>query len=218
MKDDQAIVLMPHEKFIQAVKYGVARTTKPLMNWSRRNSIFPLHMGLMCCAVEMASVMGPRWDIERVGTLARASPRQCDLIWINGPVTKKMAPRIKTLYDQMPNPKWAIATGECAISGGPWWESYSVVRGSDQLIPIDVYVPGCPPRPEAMWMGIELLKKVITFEKRHGFKPNLHAKDRVASEITMQRWEKSVKGLYPFREKGNKDTFFLEEEYQASFK
>ena len=216
MKDDQAIILMPHEKLIQAVKYKVAQAAKPVMNWSRRNSLFPLHMGLMCCAVEMASVMGPRWDIERVGTLARASPRQCDLIWINGPVTRKMAPRIKTLYDQMPNPKWAIATGECAISGGPWWESYSVVRGADQLIPIDVYVPGCPPRPEAMWMGIELLKKVITFEKRHGFKPNLHAKDRVASEITMQRWDKAVEGLYPFRDNNDKSTFFIEEEYQST--
>ena len=122
MKDDQAIILMAHEKLIQAVKHKVAQGIKPVTNWARRNSLFPLHMGLMCCAVEMASVMGPRWDIERVGVLARASPRQCDLIWINGPVTKKMAPRIKKLYDQMPNPKWAIATGECAISGGPWHE------------------------------------------------------------------------------------------------
>jgi NADH:ubiquinone oxidoreductase subunit B-like Fe-S oxidoreductase len=126
-----------------------------------------------------------------------------------------MAPRVKTLYDQMPNPKWAIATGECAISGGPWHESYSVVRGADQVIPIDVYVPGCPPRPESMWMGIELLKKVITFEKRHGFKPNLHAKDRVASEIIMKRWDKAVAGFYPFRDKSNKETLFNEEEYQA---
>lgn len=210
MKDDQAVVLMAHEKFIQAIKYGVARGIKPLTNWGRRNSLFPLHMGLMCCAVEMAGVMGPRWDIERVGVLARASPRQCDLMWINGPVTKKMAPRIKKLYDQMPNPKWTIATGECAISGGPWHESYSVVRGADQLIPVDVYVPGCPPRPEAMWMGIELLKKVITFEKRHGFKPNLHAKDRVASEITMRRWQKAVDGLYPWRDKKDPSTQFDE--------
>jgi NADH-quinone oxidoreductase subunit B len=211
MKDDQQIVLMRHEKFIQAIKYKVSQGIKPVTNWSRRNSLFPLHMGLMCCAVEMASVMGPRWDIERVGVLARASPRQCDLIWINGPITKKMAPRIKKLYDQMPNPKWAIATGECAISGGPWWESYSVLRGADQVIPIDVYFPGCPPRPEAMWMGIELLKKVITFEKRHGFKPNLHAKDRVASEYSMKRWEKSVEGFYPFRDKKDPSTQFDEE-------
>jgi NADH:ubiquinone oxidoreductase subunit B-like Fe-S oxidoreductase len=111
----------------------------------------------------------------------------------------------------MPNPKWAIATGECAISGGPWHESYSVIRGADQLIPVDVYVPGCPPRPEAMWMGIELLKKVITFEKRHGFKPNLHAKDRVATEISMQRWKKSVEGLYPWRDKNDPSTQFDKE-------
>lgn len=208
MKDDQAIVLMPHEKFIQAIKYQTSRAIKPVTNWARRNSLFPLHMGLMCCAVEMASVMGPRWDIERIGVLARASPRQCDLIWINGPITKKMAPRIKILYDQMPNPKWAIATGECAISGGPWHESYSVLRGADQVIPVDVYVPGCPPRPESMWMGVELLKRVITHEKRHGFKPNLHAKDRVASEITMERWKKAVEGIYPFRDKNDKLTQF----------
>ena len=86
-----------------------------------------------------------------------------------------------------------------------------MLRGADQLIPIDVYVPGCPPRPEAMWQGIELLKKVITFEKRHGFKPNLHAKDRVASEISMQRWEKSVEGFYPWRDKKDKSTQFPEE-------
>ncbi|MFV2014506.1 MAG: NADH-quinone oxidoreductase subunit B [Candidatus Heimdallarchaeota archaeon] len=211
MKDDQAVVLMAHEKFIQAIKYGVARSMKPVLNVARRNSIFPLHMGLMCCAVEMASVMGPRFDIERIGVLARASPRQCDLIWVNGPVTKKMAPRIKKLYDQMPNPKWAIATGECAISGGPWHESYAVLRGADQVIPVDVYVPGCPPRPESMWMGIELLKKVITFEKQHGFKPNLHAKDRVASEISMQRWKKSVDGFYPWWDKKDKTKQFEEE-------
>lgn len=210
MSDDQQIILMPHEKFIQTIKTYVQKSVKPIQNFARRNSIYPLHMGLMCCAIEMATTMGPRWDTERVGVLARASPRQCDLIWINGPVTKKMAPRIKRLYDQMPNPKWAIATGECAISGGPWWESYSVVRGADQVIPIDVYVPGCPPRPEAMWMGIELLKKVITFEKRHGFKPNLHAKDRVASEITQERWRKAVEKYYPYREKGNSETYFAE--------
>lgn len=208
MQDDVQYVMMTHERFIQAVKHYTQKAIKPVLNWSRRNSIFPLHMGLMCCAVEMAHVMGPRFDTERVGIMARASPRQCDLIWINGPVTKKMAPRIRRLYDQMPNPKWAIATGECAIAGGPWWESYSVVRGADQIIPIDVYVPGCPPRPEAMWMGIELLKKLITYEKRHGFKPNLHAKDRVASEISQARWKKSVDGFYPFRDKKDKSTHF----------
>ena len=202
--DDTQVVLMPHEKFIQAIKYAVEKAAKPLMNLARRNSLFPLHMGLMCCALEMGAVMGPRFDTERIGVMPRASPRICDLMWINGPVTKKMAPRIKRLYDQMPSPKWTIATGECAISGGPWWESYSVVRGADQIIPVDVYVPGCPPRPESMFMGIELLKKVITYEKRHGFKPNLHAKERVASEITQLRWEKSVKDFYPFTEKVQK--------------
>ncbi|MFW9930056.1 MAG: NADH-quinone oxidoreductase subunit B, partial [Candidatus Thorarchaeota archaeon] len=171
--DDQAVVLTTFDKFAKTMKdYLELALKKPLLNYARRNSLFPMHMGLMCCALEMACVMGPRWDTERIGLMPRASPRQCDLIWINGPVTKKMAPRIKRLYDQMPRPSWAIATGECAISGGPWWESYSVVRGADQVIPIDVYVPGCPPRPEAMWMGLELLKKVITYEKKHGVKPS----------------------------------------------
>jgi NADH-quinone oxidoreductase subunit B len=200
--DDQAVVLTTFDKFAKTMKdYLELALKRPLLNWSRRNSLFPMHMGLMCCALEMASVMGPRWDTERIGLMPRASPRQCDLIWINGPVTKKMAPRIKRLYDQMPRPSWAIATGECAISGGPWWESYSVVRGADQVIPIDVYVPGCPPRPEAMWMGIEVLKRVITHEKKHGVKPS-SGKPIVASDITMKnRWFESMDGFYPWLEK-----------------
>src|SRR3990172_10168690 len=200
-RDDSAVMLTTVDKFAKTMKDYLEYVLKrPLLNWARRNSIMPLHMGLMCCALEMASVMGAGWDSERIGLMPRASPRQCDLMWINGPVTKKMAPRIKRLYDQMPNQKWAISTGECAISGGPWWESYSVVRGADQVIPIDVLFPACPPRPEAMWMGLELLKKVITYEKKHGVKPS-SGKPLVADRITQPKWKASIDEIYPWLKK-----------------
>lgn len=196
--DDQVVILTTVDKFAKIVKdYLELAMKKPILNYGRRNSLWFMYMGLMCCAVEMAAVAGPRWDLDRIGVFPRASPRQSDLLWVNGPVTKKMAPRLKRLYDQIPLPKWAIATGECSISGGPWWESYSVVRGADQIIPIDVYVPGCPPRPEAMWMGFELLKNVVTFEKKHGVKPST-GKPLVADTITQHRWRDAVEDIYPW--------------------
>ncbi|MFX1533492.1 MAG: NADH-quinone oxidoreductase subunit B [Promethearchaeota archaeon] len=155
---------MRGEIIFTSVKSLIDFIVSPVINWARRNSQFPLHIGLMCCALEMGATMACRWDTERMGILPRASPRQCDLMIVNGPVNKKMAERIKLLYDQMPDPKWVIAMGECAISGGPFVDSYNVDGGVGEVIPVDVYIPGCPPHPEALVRGVQELQSII----RHG--------------------------------------------------
>ena len=129
--------------------------------WSRRSSLWGLTMGLACCALEMMAAGCGRFDGERFGVIWRPSPRHADFMVINGSITHKMAPRLRQLYDQMPYPKWLIAMGECAISGGPFFENYSIVKGGDKIIPVDVYVPGCPPRPEALLNGIAQLQLKI---------------------------------------------------------
>jgi len=126
-----------------------------LYNWSRKRSLWPIFFGLACCAFEMIATFDPRFDLARFGMeIMRASPRQADLMIVSGTVTKKMAPQVVRLYNQMPEPKYVIAMGACAISGGPFKESYNVVSGVDKLIPVDVYVPGCPPRPEALFHSV----------------------------------------------------------------
>ena len=137
-----------------------------LFNMSRSYSLWVYQWGLACCAIEMGAAFGsPRYDVMRLGVIPLpASPRQADFVCVSGTVTDKMAPAVKRLWEQMPEPKYAISMGSCANCGGPYWDSYSVTKGVDQIIPIDVYVPGCPPRPEALLEGIVLLQQRIKNE------------------------------------------------------
>jgi NADH-quinone oxidoreductase subunit B len=135
-------------------------------NWSRKRSLWPMFFGLACCAIEMIASFDPRFDLARFGMeIMRASPRQADLMIVSGTVTKRMAPQVVRLYNQMPEPKYVIAMGACAISGGPFKEGYSVVSGVDKLIPVDVHVPGCPPRPEGLFNAVFALHKKMDQEK-----------------------------------------------------
>lgn len=137
-----------------------------IFSWARRSSLWWLQFGLACCGMEMVAAHMPRYDFgERFGMWFRPSPRQADLMIVAGTVTRKMAPMVHTLYHQMPDPKWVIAMGSCACTGGPF-DTYAVVQGVDQVIPVDVYVPGCPPVPESLYFGIiELQNKIIKYER-----------------------------------------------------
>lgn len=131
------------------------------INWARQSSIWALTFGLACCAIEMMAAYASRFDFDRFGVIPRPTPRQSDLIIIAGTVTKKMAPRIERLYHQMPDPKYVISMGSCSNCGGPYYDAYSVVKGVDKVLPVDVYICGCPPRPEALMLGVFKLREKI---------------------------------------------------------
>ena len=142
----------------------ITTTIDYFVNWARKNSLWPLTFGLACCGIEMMCTFVSRYDMARFGAEAmRPSPRQADLMIVAGTLTEKMAPVVRRLYDQMPNPKWVIAMGNCANAGGPF-DSYSVVQGADKVVPVDVYVPGCPPRPEALIEAFLKLRQKIDKE------------------------------------------------------
>lgn len=142
----------------------MATRINALLNWGRKNSLWPMPLGLSCCGIELMAMIGPKFDISRFGAeAARFSPRQCDVMIVAGTLTWKMAEAARTIYDQMPDPKWVIAMGVCSSSGG-MYDSYSVVQGVDSILPVDVYVPGCPPRPDALIDAIMKLQRKIERE------------------------------------------------------
>lgn len=154
---------MEHEKTGQG---GIILTkSDDLLNWARLSSMWPMAFGIACCAIEMMGAYASNYDVDRFGIIPRASPRQSDVIIIAGTVTFKMADRIRRLYEQMPEPRYVISMGSCSNCGGPYWEhGYHVVKGVDRIIPVDVYVPGCPPRPEALIGGFLMLQEKIRGE------------------------------------------------------
>ena len=135
-------------------------TVDKLFTWAQSNSLWAMGFGLACCAIEMMASAAPHYDLDRFGTVFRGSPRQSDVMIVSGTVTNKMAPVVKRLYDQMPDPKWVIAMGACATCGGPF-RSYSTLQGVDRIVPVDIYIAGCPPRPEALIDGIVALQRKI---------------------------------------------------------
>ena len=150
---------------VGAVGAHAPRPMKVVLNWGRRYSLWVFNFGLACCAIEFIAASMARHDFIRLGVIPFApGPRQADLMVVSGTVTDKMAPAIRRLYEQMAEPKYVISFGACSNSGGPYWDSYSVTKGVDQLVPVDVYVPGCPPRPEALLHGILTLQDHIASE------------------------------------------------------
>ena len=146
----------------------ITTTTEQLFAMARKSSLWTLSFGLACCAIEMMSTYMAHYDFDRFGVVTWPSPRQSDVMIVAGTVVKKMADPIRLLYEQMPDPKWVIAMGSCATNGGPYYRSYSVVMGVDHIIPVDVYVPGCPPRPEALLYGIVKLQEKIMQDASDG--------------------------------------------------
>jgi len=149
-----------------AEKGFITTTADALLTWARTGSMWPMTFGLACCAVEMMHSYAARYDLDRMGVFPRPSPRQSDVMIVAGTLTKKMAPALRKVYDQMPEPRWVISMGSCANGGGYYHYSYSVVRGCDRIVPVDIYVPGCPPTAEALVYGILQLQKKIRRDSR----------------------------------------------------
>ena len=167
VRPDSGPSLSLYDKLPKSGLLGVITAkSDELFALARKSSLWPLTFGLACCAIEMMSTYMSHHDLDRFGVVTWPSPRQSDVMIVAGTVTKKMAPAVKLLYDQMPLPKWVIAMGSCATAGGPYIRSYSVVMGVDKLIPVDIYVPGCPPRPEALMDAILKLQDKISKEGR----------------------------------------------------
>ena len=192
---------------IELSKNGIFTTTlEELYNWGRKNSVWPLNFGLACCAIEMIATTMARYDLARFGAeVFRPSPRQADLIIVSGTVTKKMAPQVVRLYNQMAEPKYVIAMGACAISGGPFRDGYNVLRGIDRYIPVDVHIPGCPPRPEALIDAFMMLQRKIDSQALAGPDRPRHLRADQPSEFPVPEF--GSHGLEP----SQNDEVFLEE-------
>jgi NADH-quinone oxidoreductase B subunit len=149
----------------QRADIATRTTLDQITNWARQGSLWPMTFGLACCAVEMMHLSTPRYDQDRLGIIFRASPRQSDVMIVAGTLTNKMAPALRQVYDQMPDPRWVISMGSCANGGGYYHYSYSVTRGCDRIVPVDIYVPGCPPTSEALMYGIFQLQKKMRHTK-----------------------------------------------------
>ena len=162
-----------------------------ILNWGRSKSDWYLHFGLACCAIEFMAANASHFDFMRFGCIPRASPRQADFMIVSGTVTLKMAERVKRLYDQMPEPKYVLSMGSCANAGGPYWQhGYHVLKGVDRILPVDVYVPGCPPRPEAFLEGMVKLQEMIKNQAIFNKRKKMSAEDNAAIEDRMIQIER----------------------------
>ncbi len=176
----------------------VATSLQELYNWGRKSSIWPLNFGLACCAIEMIATTTARYDLARFGAeVFRPSPRQADLMIVAGTVTKKMAPQVVRLYNQMAEPKYVISMGACAISGGPFKQGYNVLKGIDRYIPVDVFIPGCPPRPEALLDAFLMLQRKIDEQQLTGPARPRHLQAEQPSEFSVPQY--SEHDLVPTR-------------------
>jgi len=163
-KERREVPLPSQEGKKGAMQYALT-TLDQVANWARQSSLWPMTFGLACCAIEMMHLSTPRYDQDRLGIIFRASPRQSDVMIVAGTLTNKMAPALRQVYDQMPDPRWVISMGSCANGGGYYHYSYSVTRGCDRIVPVDIYVPGCPPTSEALMYGIFQLQKKMRHTK-----------------------------------------------------